>query len=230
MQQANSPTNKIQILIAEDHAILRDGLRALLDKDPSLEIIAEADNGQDAIRLAAKLEPDLILMDLSMPGTNGTEAIPLIKRRIANVKIIVLTVHNTEEYVRATLDAGADGYVLKEDSHHDLLTAIKNVVHDKAYLSPGICNHVVSGFLTRPETDRSQDRLPPSWAALTVREREILKLIAEGNRNKDISGYLHISVKTVEKHRANVMHKLNLHSVSDLTAYAIRNKLMSGGN
>lgn len=227
MDAATVEQHKIRVILAEDHAILRDGLRALLQNDPSLEVIAEANNGQDAVRLAAKLEPDLILMDLSMPGTNGTEAIPLIKRRVPNAKIIALTIHNTEEYVRATLDAGADGYVLKEESHKDLVSAIRNVSNGKTYLSPGICSHVVNGFLSKPEADQDEAQLHPTWAALTVREREILKLIAEGNRNKDISGYLHISVKTVEKHRANVMHKLNLHSVSDLTAFAIRNNLMA---
>lgn len=215
-------------MIAEDHAIVRDGLRALLEQDTAVEIIAEAGNGQDAIHLAAKLKPDVLIMDLSMPGTNGTEAIPLIKRRNEGIKIIALTVHNTEEYVRATLDAGADGYVLKEDSHRDLLTAIRNVVDGKTYLSPGICSYVVSGFLTKPTRDRIKAGNHPSWDTLTIREREILKLIAEGKRNKDISDYLCISVKTVEKHRSNLMKKLNVHNVSELTAFAIRNDLMVG--
>lgn len=228
MLQSARDTGKTGIMIAEDHAIVRDGLRALLEQDDALEVIAEAENGQEAIRLSAKFAPDVLIMDLSMPGTNGTEAIPLIKRRNGKIKIIALTVHNTEEYVRATLDAGADGYVLKEDSHRDLLTAIRNVINGKTYLSPGICNYVVSGFLTKPNEEHSTPNVHPSWHALTIREREVLKLIAEGKRNKDIADYLCISVKTVEKHRSNLMKKLNVHNVSELTAFAIRNDLMVG--
>ena len=227
MQDTEIPTGKTRILIAEDHAILRDGLRSLLEKEPALEVIGEAVNGQEAVHMAVAQKPDLIIMDLSMPGTNGTEAIPLIKKRNSDIKIIALTVHNAEEYVRATLDAGADGYVLKEDSHRDLIAAIRNVVNGKTYLSPGICTHVVSGFLSKPGSDQTDTQIHPTWDSLTVREREILKLIAEGNRNKDISNYLHISVKTVEKHRSNLMHKLDAHSVSELTTFAIRNNLIA---
>ena len=215
-------------MIAEDHAIVRDGLRALLEQDAAFEVIAEAENGQEAIQLSAKFAPDVLIMDLSMPGTNGTEAIPLIKRRNEKIKIIALTVHNTEEYVRATLDAGADGYVLKEDSHRDLLTAIRNVLNGKTYLSPGICNYVVSGFLTKPNGETAATHVHPSWHALTVREREVLKLIAEGKRNKNIAEYLCISVKKVEKNRSNLMKKLKVHNVSELTDLAIRNDLMLG--
>ncbi len=228
MLQSSSNTGETGILIAEDHAIVRDGLRALLEQDAGLKVIAVAENGQEAIHLAAKLAPDVLIMDLSMPGTNGTEAIPLIKRRNGEIKIIALTVHNTEEYVRATLDAGADGYVLKEDSHRDLLAAIRNVVNGKTYLSPGICHYVVSGFLTKPTQDQSETSIHLTWDTLTVREREILKLVAEGKRNKGISDYLCISVKTVEKHRSNLMKKLNVHNVSELTAFAIRNDLVVG--
>jgi two-component system response regulator NreC len=227
MQNSAVATGKTRILIAEDHAILRDGLRSLLEKEPALEVIGEAVNGQEAVHMAAAQKPDLVIMDLSMPGTNGTEAIPLIKKRNSDIKIIALTVHNAEEYVRATLDAGADGYVLKEDSHRDLIAAIRNVVNGKTYLSPGICTHVVSGFLSKPGSDQTDTQIHPTWDSLTVREREILKLIAEGNRNKDISNYLHISVKTVEKHRSNLMHKLDAHSVSELTTFAIRNNLIA---
>ncbi len=141
---------------------------------------------------------------------------------------ISLTRRDTEECVRATLDAGADGYVLKEDSHRDLLTAIRNVLNGKTYLSPGICNYVVSGFLTKPNKDQAAPNVHPSWRTLTIREREVLKLIAEGKRNKNIADYLCISVKTVEKHRSNLMKKLNVHNVSELTAFAIRNDLMVG--
>ena len=218
---------RTRVLLAEDHAILRDGLKALLEREAAIEVIAEAEDGQEAVKLAALHAPDLIIMDLSMPGTNGTEAIPLIKKRNPSIKIIALTVHNTEEYVRATLDAGADGYVLKEDSHRDLVAAIKNVVLGKSYLSPGICNQVVNGFLARPGSGTAGGEKQSNWDALTIREREILKLVAEGKRNKDIADYLNISVKTVEKHRATLMRKLGVRNASELTAFAIRHRLLA---
>jgi len=212
-----------KILIAEDHAILREGLRALLTGSPELEIIGEAEDGQEAISQARQLKPNLILMDLSMPNINGTEAMRAIKRHNPAIKIIVLTVHKTEEYVRATLDAGAAGYVLKDDTHHDLLTAIASVRKGKVYLSPGICDKVINGFLD-PTTSATS---PSSWSQLTVREREVTKLIAEGKKSREVAKYLSVSLKTVEKHRSNLMRKLDLRSVSALTKYAIANKLVS---
>lgn len=217
-----------KLLIAEDHGIMRDGLRALLEGTNDFEVVGEAGNGHDAIRLAVELQPDLILMDLSMPGTNGTEAIPAIKRRLADTKIIALTVHKAEEYVRATLNAGADGYVLKDETQSELITAIQRVLAGQTYLSPGICKQVVSGFLSYGRQEEGTV-VGHTWDTLTVREREILKLIAEGKRNKDIAAYLSISVKTVEKHRSNLMKKLEAHSVSELTAFAIENGLITRG-
>jgi len=212
-----------KILIAEDHAILREGLRALLSNSPELEIIGEAEDGQEAISLARQLKPHLVLMDLNMPNINGTEAMRAIRRRNREIKVIALTVHKTEEYVRATLDAGASGYVLKDDTHHDLLTAIASVRKGKVYLSPGICDKVINGFLG-PVTSTNS---PSSWSQLTVREREVTKLIAEGKKSREIAEYLSVSLKTVEKHRSNLMRKLDLHSVSAITKYAIANSLVS---
>ena len=213
---------KQTILVADDHSILREGLCALLANTPDFEVIGEAEDGQDAIEKARQLQPEFILLDLSMPIINGTEAIRVIKRRNPEIKIIALTVHKSEEYVRATLDAGADAYVLKDDTSHDLLTAIRNVRKGKVHLSPGICDKVINGYLDRPVKDRSMT----SWDQLTLREREVLKLIAEGNRNRGIAECLSVSVKTVEKHRANLMKKLDLHGVSALTIYAIDNGLI----
>jgi len=213
---------KQKVLIAEDHAILREGLRALLSGTPELEIISEAQDGQEAINLARQLEPDLILMDLTMPNINGTEAMRMIKRHNPDIKIIVLTVHKSEEYVRATLDAGANGYVLKDDSHNDLLTAIMNVQKGNVYLSPGICDKVMNGYLNTSFTDTSST----PWNELTVREREVTKLIAEGKKSREVADYLSVSLKTVEKHRSNLMRKLDLHNVSAITKYAIENKLV----
>jgi DNA-binding NarL/FixJ family response regulator len=215
---------KQKILIAEDHAILREGLRALLSGSPDLEIIGEAEDGQEAINLARQLQPHLVLMDLTMPNINGTEAIRTIKRQNPDICIIVLTVHKSEEYVRATLDAGANGYILKDDTHNDLLNAITSAQKGNIYLSPGICNKVINGYLD----NASSTSLPSSssWSQLTVREREVTKLIAEGKKSREVADYLSVSLKTVEKHRTNLMRKLDLHSVSAITKYAIENHLV----
>jgi len=229
MQSQDRLQGTISVLLADDHAIFRQGLRSLLESDPQISVVGEATNGQEAFQLATQLTPDLVVMDLSMPGTNGTEAIPKIKQRLPDTKIIALTQHSVEEYVRATLQAGATGYVLKEDSHQDLLAAIRSVMAGKTYLSPGICMGVVSGFLSAlggcPSATGAST--PMGWDALSVREREILKLTAEGKTNKEMSDYLCISVKTVEKHRANVMRKLGAKRAADVTAFAIRQGLMA---
>jgi DNA-binding NarL/FixJ family response regulator len=212
------------VLIADDHAILREGLKALLSSVPDLEVIGEASDGREAINLARLLTPDLVLMDLTMPHTNGTEAISAIKRRNPETRIIALTVHRTEEYVRATLDGGADGYVLKDDNHDELIAAIRHVLANRTYLSPSIAGNIVNGFLSRRPTRDVQSR---TWDSLTTRERQILKLVAEGLKNREIAEYLSVSLKTVEKHRSNLMRKLDLHNASALTAFAIENNLVS---
>jgi len=212
-----------RIVIAEDHTILREGLRALLSSHSEFEIVGEAEDGREAIRCAENLRPDLILLDLSMPRMNGLEAIAEIKRAAPEIKIMTLTVHKTEEYIHATLQAGADGYVLKEATYSELVSAIKNVMAGKRYLSPGISEKVIDGYLEGRKTLKATS----GWNLLTSREREVLKLIAEGYRNKEIADYLCISSKTVEKHRANLMKKLNLHNVSALTAFAMERGLVS---
>ncbi len=214
---------KQHILIAEDYTILREGLRALISADPDFEVIGEAEDGHEAIRLAEKLKPNLILMDLSMPRMNGMDAIREIRKRIPDTKIVVLTIHRTEEYILATFKAGANGYVLKDATHEELMLAVRNVLSGKRYISPGISEKVIEGYLDGRKTIKSQT----SWETLTHREREILKLIAEGYRNKEIADYLCISVKTVEKHRANLMEKLDLHNVQALTAFAIEKGLVT---
>jgi len=213
----------VRILIADDHTILRAGIRSLLDMVPNFEVIGEVDNGKDAIRQAGELKPDLILSDLSMPKTNGTEAIQRIRGRYPEIKILVLTVHKTEEYVHAALKAGANGYVLKDDTSEELINAIQNIAIGKTYLSPSICSEVVMGYLSDP----GKERISTSIDQLTTREREVMKLIAEGYRNKDIAEYLSISLKTVEKHRSNMMKKLDLHSASGITSYALKNGLVA---
>lgn len=211
-----------RILLAEDHTILREGLRSLFAGEPDLEVVGEAADGHQAVQQANALQPDLVLMDLSMPRMNGTEAISAIKRRHPEIKIIVLTNHKAEEYVRAALDAGAGGYVLKDDSRLELLTAIRSVATGHSYLSPGVCSQVVSGFLGRAASPSSAT----TWDTLTEREREVIKLVAEGYKNREIAECLSVSIKTVEKHRSNLMRKLDLHSASALTTYAIENGLV----
>lgn len=214
---------KQTILIAEDHTIFREGLRALLSARPELEIIGEADDNQQAVRQARLLGPHLVLMALNIPNINGTEAIRDIKYHNQEINIIALTAHKSEAYVRATLDAGAAGYVLKNDSYRDLLTAIESVQKGKTYLSPGICDKVIKGFIDQSTPPATSSH---SWNQLTAREREVTKLIIEGKRNREIAEYLSVTLKTVERHRSNLMRKLNLHSVCALTKYAIENNLV----
>ena len=215
--------NKLKIVLADDHTILREGLRALLTSDPDFEVVGEARDGREAVRCVEKLGPDLLLMDLSMPRMSGMDAIREIKKRYPATRIIALTVHKTEEYLLTTLQAGADGYVLKDATHDELVMAIKNVMGGKSYLSPGVSEKVIEGYLEGKGNSRSVS----SWESLSQREREVLKLIAEGYKNKDIAADLCISLKTVEKHRANLMKKLDLHNAAALTVYAVERGLVS---
>ena len=213
------------ILIADDHAMIREGLRAMLNDENDLKVVGEAVDGHEAIRCVNQFRPAVVLMDLTMPHTNGPEAIRTIKRRHPDVKIVVLTVHKSEEFVRSTLDSGADAYVLKDDTRLELMSAIRHVQRGKTYISPGVSSMIVTGFLDRSENITARSRA--SWENLTSRERQTLKLIAEGYKNKDIAEFLTVSLKTVEKHRSNLMKKLDLHSASAITAYAISNGLLS---
>ncbi|MEJ2590037.1 MAG: response regulator transcription factor [Candidatus Thiodiazotropha sp.] len=217
-------SQKKKVVIAEDHTILRAGLKALLMSNPNLVIIGAADNGRDAIRRVIELKPDLVIMDLSMPGMNGMDAVREIKDRMPEVKALVLTVHSEEEYVLASLQAGANGYVLKDATQNELLIAAERVLEGKTYLSPDITEKVVNSYLN---TSNISQEPVTRWDTVTQRERQILKLIAEGHTNKSMADYLCISVKTVEKHRANLMKKLDLHNVSALTTYALEKGIIS---
>lgn len=207
---------KRRILIADDHALLRAGLRALLLQEPDLDIVGEAANGRDAIRAAAALRPDLVLMDISMGGMDGVEAIARIKRRDPQMRVLVVSAHAADEYVRESFAAGADGYLVKHAAHGELRVAVRTLLAGRRYLGED-CLAADGG--TQPARDAS-------WSMLTQREREVLKLIAEGHPNKYISAYLTLSVKTVEKHRSNLRKKLDLHNGAMLTSYAIRNGLI----
>ena len=217
-------TKKLRVVIAEDHTILREGLRALLSSTPEFcEVIGEALDGMDAIRTVNKLRPDLILLDLSMPRLNGLDAIREIKRQCPEVKVLVLTAHKTEEYIHETFKAGADGYCLKDATHSELLVAMQSVASGKAYISPEISKQVLTAYLESRSTTRGES----PWDSLTPRERGVLKLIAEGYKNREIADYLCISVATVDTHRVNIMKKLDLHNTAALTTYAIERGIVN---
>jgi two-component system response regulator NreC len=217
-----SESEKRGVLIVEDHTLIREGLRSLLSSHPELEVVGEAGDGREAIQHAEKLSPALILMDLSMPRMGGVEAIREIKKSRPKIKILALTVNDSEEHVLAALKAGADGYILKDSTRAELVQAIQNVLGGKRVLSPSISEKVIEGYLA----GKKAGSLQTPWDTLTTREREVLKLIGEGNKSKEIANYLCISLHTVEKHRSNLMEKLNLHSVSALTSYATEKGLV----
>ena len=214
---------KHRIMIVENHALIRAGLRMLLSQDADFEVVGESDNGRDAIRLAIKLMPNLILTDLNMPGMNGIESTRAIKMLLPETKVLVLTVHKTDEYIHESLKAGADGYILKDATHKELSAAIHSILNGKTYLSPDISERVISGYLN----PGSATSVSCAWDTLTSREREVLKLVAEGHPNRYIAEFLGLSVKTVEKHRSNLMKKLDLHNASTLTVYAIAKGLVT---
>jgi DNA-binding NarL/FixJ family response regulator len=212
-----------KIVIAEDHKILREGLKSLLGSIEDLEIVGEASDGLEAIRCVENERPELLLLDLSMPKMNGISVIRDLKSRFPETRILVLTIHDSEDYILESFHAGLDGYCLKDANHSELLSAIRAVLHGKKYLSPSISEKVLEGFLD----DRKTFKTRSSWDMLTQREREVVKLVGEGYKNKEISDYLCISVKTVEKHRSNIMRKLDIHTSSGLTAVAIEKGLVT---
>ena len=211
-----------RILIADDHALFRHGLRSLIESSADgFAVVGEASDGLEAISMAADLHPDIVLMDLCMPKQNGMESIAAIKTRVPGVRVIVVTGHCTQEHVRATLEAGADGYVLKDDTSDDMLKALRAARDSKVFLSPGICGGVVMGYLNRPDAAPAAELAPSSWSKLTTRERQMLKLVAEGKKNREIAELLSLSTKTVEKHRASLMQKMGFANASELVAYAL---------
>ena len=216
-------TGKKRIVIAEDQRIVRKGLSSLLTPSDEFEIVGEAEDGLDAVRCVQACKPDLVLLDLSMPKLNGIAAIKEIKKQYPETKILALTVHDSDEHILAAFEAGADGYCLKDATHAELLTSIRSVLSGKTYLSPEVSKKVLEGYLE----GRKALKHTSSWDRLTQREKEVLKLVGEGYKTKEIADYLCISWKTVQTHRANIMDKLGVHSASALTAYAIEKGLVS---
>ena len=211
-----------RILIVDDHTLFRAGLRMLLAQDPDFEVVGESDNGRDAIRAVGELRPHVVTMDLTMPGMNGMEATADIKKRYPETRVLVVTLHKSEEFVFAGLRAGADGYILKDASREELGLAIRSVLQGKTYLSRDVSVKVANDYRETRDASGKQS----TWDTLTQREREVLKLVAEGKSNKEIAEFLFLSVKTVEKHRASLMAKLGMRKAAGLTAYAIQKGLL----
>ncbi len=210
-----------RVVIAEDHTILRQGLVALLARSEEIEVVGEAADGLEAIDLARRLRPDLVLMDVTMPRLGGLDATREITRRLPATRVLALTAHASEEYAAAALDAGAAGYILKDASSAELLEAVRQVISGGTVLSVAVAGaHVRRRGKAAPGEDSG-------WESLTPREREVLRLVAEGRRSRDIAAQLGISVKTVERHRANLMGKLGTHSAPALTAFAVKKGLVS---
>jgi DNA-binding NarL/FixJ family response regulator len=211
-----------RILLADDHQITRSGLRALLEQQPDLAVVGEADNGRLAVRMAAELKPDVIVMDINMPELNGIEATRQIRTELPHTKIIALSMHSDKRYVAGMLKAGVSGYLLKNCAFDELVAAINSVIRHQSYLSPAIADTVMKDYTSILE---GLDLSPASQ--LSSREREVLQLIAEGSSTRDISERIHVSVKTVETHRQQIMRKLNVRSVAELTKFALREGLTS---
>jgi RNA polymerase sigma factor (sigma-70 family) len=214
---------KAKVLLVEDHIVVRQGIKALLSDESYLEIVGEADNGREALNLVGELQPDVVLMDISMPGLNGIEATRQIGQLYPNIKIVILSMHATEEYVFQVLQAGASGYVLKQSDSSEVITAIRAALSGGSFLSPPISRAVIEDYVRRAEVRGQREDLN----LLTSREREVLQLLAEGLPNREIAKQLNISVKTVETHRSNMMNKLEVNNKTELIRYAYRKGLVA---
>lgn len=209
----------LRILVADDHQVVRTGLRTLLESKAGWQVCAETANGRDAVEKARELQPDVAVLDIGMPLLNGVEATRQIRKVSPRTEILILTMHDSEHMIQGVLDAGAHGYILKDDADRNLLAAVESLRRHKPYLSSRVSAAATSG----PPDANGQER--PA-RRLTPREREIVQLLAEGKSNKEIATYLKISVKTAETHRANIMLKMNFHSVTELVRYAVKNKII----
>lgn len=213
---------KLRVLIADDHGVVRKGLRLLLEQYPEIEVVGEAANGREAVRLATELSPNIVLMDVAMPLLNGIDAAEQIRKAGSQMGIIMLTMHADESYVLRALSAGVKGYLLKESAEDDLLRAVKAVAEDRPFFSPAITQTLLEDYMRVLK----QEGLSDSFELLTAREREVLQLLAEGKSNKEVAAILDVSLYTVESHRTNLMQKLNLHNTAEIVLYAVRKNLV----
>ncbi|MCF8068413.1 MAG: response regulator transcription factor [Desulfobacterales bacterium] len=213
---------KYRIFIVEDHQLFREGLKSMLNQRGDIEIIGEAEDGLEAVRRIRKAKPDMVLLDLSMPKMGGISVMKEIKRELPETRVLALTIHESDQYILEAFQAGVNGYCIKDASREELMLAVDSVLEGKTYISPDVSDQVMDGYLTGRKELKQNSR----WETVTQREREVLKLLAEGHTNKEISDFLCISVKTVEKHRSNLISKLNLHNIAQLTVYAIENGLV----
>jgi two-component system, NarL family, response regulator NreC len=215
--------SQIRIFLADDHTVMRAGIRLVLERQPDLHVVGEASDGRETVNAVGRVHPDVVVMDIAMPNLNGIEATRQILANGAAVSIVVLSMHSDEEYVLRALKAGARGYLLKESAEADLIAAVRAVISGKSFFSPAVSRLLVEDYVRQ-----LQDRdIEDSYELLTTRERETLQLVAEGKSNKDIANLLNLSVYTVETHRSNIMEKLNLHGVPELILYAVRKGVIS---
>ena len=217
-----------RILLADDHEVVRAGLRALLEEQSGWEVVAEAVDGRDAVEKASKLKPDAVVIDIAMPSLNGLEAVRQILKAVPNAKVLVLTMYDSDPLIQQVLQAGARGYLLKSDAGRDLVSAIDALRRNKTFFTPKVSQMVLEGYLDKNPKDK--DKEPEGEAEslrLTSRQREIVQLLAEGKSSKEVAAVLGLSVKTAETHRANIMRKLDCHSVTELVRYAIRNHIIA---
>lgn len=213
---------EVRIIIADDHKIVRDGLRALLQKQPGMEVVAEAENGRMTVRLARELTPDIAIMDIGMPDLNGIDATRQIVAEVPGIRVIALSMHSDKRFVAEMFKAGASAYLLKDCAFEELAHAVQVVLSGQVYLSPEIAGPVMEDYVRHLGSST-----PSGFTTLTAREREVLQLLAEGNSTKQIAAQLHVSVKTIETHRQQIMNKLNVNNVADLIKYAIREGITS---
>jgi two-component system, NarL family, response regulator NreC len=213
----------IRILLADDHAVMRTGLRLVLERQPDFRVVGEASDGREAVALAQQHKPEVVVMDIGMPNLNGIEAARQVTAALPEVSVVILSMHSDEAYVLRALKAGARAYLLKESAESDLIAAIRAVHNGKAFFSPAVSRMLVEDYIRQLQDREIED----SYELLTTREREVLQLIAEGKSNKEIANMLNLSLYTVESHRGNLMEKLNLHTVPELILYAVRKGVIS---
>lgn len=213
-----------RVLLADDHAVVRKGLRFILEQEPDLQVAGEAADGREAVRLARELAPDVVVMDIAMPQLNGIDATSQIVKQNPRTNVLILSMHNDETYLLRALEAGARGFLLKDTAEEDLVRAVRVAAQGKPFFSPAIAQALLEDYMRNLQQRNQQD----SYSLLTDREKEVLQLLAEGRSNKEVAQLLNLSVYTVETHRTRIMQKLNLHNTAELVLYAVRKKIIPG--